>query len=133
GHEWWAFEGFSHVDCCLITDKMVLLVEGKRTEHVSDAISWRSRNQLWRNVEVAHQFAHGKEFGVLVAVEEEQHGRDALAEADRNLAASYPHLSAWERAALSKHLLGFVTWPQIVEHFGLPREKCLPNTTDDIV
>ena len=26
--QWWAFEGFTEVDCCLQTDKLVLLIEG---------------------------------------------------------------------------------------------------------
>jgi hypothetical protein len=37
GQEWWAFEGFTHIDCCLVTDTTVLFVEGKRAESVSPA------------------------------------------------------------------------------------------------
>src|SRR3954454_16112516 len=31
-NKWWAFEGFSHIDCTLVTADFVLFVEGKRTE-----------------------------------------------------------------------------------------------------
>ena len=51
---WWAFEGFTHVDASFETDACLLLIEGKRTETVSSSTRWfKSRNQLWRNVEVA--------------------------------------------------------------------------------
>ena len=56
--KWWAFEGFTHVDCCLITDACVVFVEGKRTEAVSPSTRWfQQRSQLWRNVEAAKEFA----------------------------------------------------------------------------
>ena len=66
--QWWAFEGFTHVDACFETEQCLLLVEGKRTEAVSPSTRWfRSRNQLWRNVEVAGELANGRPFGMLDA------------------------------------------------------------------
>ena len=48
-NKWWAFEGFSRIDCCLITSQCVLFVEGKRTESVSPSTLWfQQRSQLWR-------------------------------------------------------------------------------------
>jgi hypothetical protein len=129
GQEWWAFEGFTHIDCCLVTDATVVFVEGKRTETVSPATRWfQGRSQLWRNVEVAQQFAHGKPFGVILAVEEEVDGKAAIHEADATLNDSYPHLAGEQRSELSRHLLGFVTWPQLKQRFALP-DSCLPETT----
>jgi hypothetical protein len=131
-HEWWAFEGFTHIDCCLITDRTVLFVEGKRTETVSPATRWfEKRSQLWRNVEAAQQFARGKQFSVILAVEQEGDGKVALQEADARLHDSYPHLMDTERTALSRCLLGFVTWPQVVQRFSLPA-NCLPSTVADV-
>lgn len=50
-HQWWAFEGFTHTDCCLMTDSWLLLIEGKRTETVSASTRWfKHRSQLWRKV-----------------------------------------------------------------------------------
>jgi hypothetical protein len=52
--KWWAFEGFTSVDCRLSTEHMTLLVEGKRTEGLSRSTDWfPQRNQLARNLEVA--------------------------------------------------------------------------------
>jgi len=33
--EWWAFEGFTSIDCCLETENSLLVIEGKRTESLS--------------------------------------------------------------------------------------------------
>src|SRR5438132_5690632 len=88
-HEWWAFEGFSFIDCCLITPTCVLFIEGKRTDTVSPSTQWfLQRSQLWRNVEAAEQFAGPKQFGVILAVEEDADGRNALAVANSKLAPS---------------------------------------------
>jgi len=131
-HEWWAFEGFTNIDCCLVTDRTILFVEGKRTETVSPATRWfEKRSQLWRNVEAAHQFARGKQFAVILGVEQEGDGKAALQEADARLHDSYPHLTDPERTTLSRHLLGLVTWPQVVRQFSLPA-TCLPNTVADV-
>jgi hypothetical protein len=52
--KWWAFEGFTSVDCELRTEQMTLLIEGKRTERLSRSTHWfPQRNQLARNLEVA--------------------------------------------------------------------------------
>jgi hypothetical protein len=117
--KWWAFEGFTYVDCCLATDTLLLLVEGKRTEPVSSSTRWfGQRNQLWRNAEVASELAAGRAFGLLVAVEdgEEEIVRAAAQTMDRSL----PHLSAAACDELSRHFLGAVTWAQIVTEFDLP-------------
>ena len=125
GQQWWAFEGFSHIDCCLIAENLVLFVEGKRTEGVSPSTLWFSkRSQLSRNVEAARDFSKGKDFAVILAVETERDGTAALAAAAASLSGSYPHLGELDRERLSQHLLGFVTWRQMVDEFGLPRE-CL--------
>jgi hypothetical protein len=124
-NKWWAFEGFSHVDCCLITSTCVLFVEGKRTESVSPSTLWfQQRSQLWRNVEAAKEFAGQKQFAVILAVENHADGIAALTHAAGSLDASYPHLDDQDRTELSRHLLGFVTWPEVVSTFELPPE-CL--------
>ena len=94
-------------------------------ETVSASTRWfTQRSQLWRNVEAAEQFAAPKEFAVILAVEHPHEGTTALREAERTLADSYPHLSPERQAGLSRHLLGFVTWPDVVAQFALPPE-CL--------
>ena len=55
--KWWAFEGFTSVDCLLETDKIVIGIEGKRTETgQSKSVSWyKNRDQLIRNIEALQQ------------------------------------------------------------------------------
>jgi hypothetical protein len=119
-NKWWAFEGFTRVDCCLVTDACVLFVEGTRTDGVSPSTLWfQERDQLWRNVEAAREFSGAKQFGVIVAAQNEADGVAALAAAERSCAGSYPHLAADDRDELSRHLLGFVTWPEILKRFAI--------------
>lgn len=126
--KWWAFEGFSHIDCCLITQNCVLFVEGTRTDAVSPSTRWfEKRSQLWRNVEAAKEFAGGRKFGVILAVESETDGRSALDTAAVSMRPSYPHLSPEQQNQLGRHLLGFVTWSDVVARFDLP-PTCLLET-----
>ncbi|MEP7248067.1 MAG: hypothetical protein ABI885_30890 [Gammaproteobacteria bacterium] len=125
-NKWWAFEGFTHVDCCLITDECVLFVEGKRTHGISPSTRWfTQRSQLWRNVEAAQEFAGAKEFAMILAVENEADGTTALADGSSSLAGSFPHLEPGQRTELDRHVIGFVTWAEVVTRFGLTPE-CLP-------
>ena len=115
GRQWWAFEGFTEVDCCLETDRLVLLIEGKRTESLSESIAWYSgRNQLHRNLEAARDLAAGREFGVLV-IGEDEIAETALGSSERGL----PHLNTAERAELMSHYLGTLTWSQVCEVTGI--------------
>jgi hypothetical protein len=110
--QWWAFEGFTSVDCVLETDRLLVFIEGKRTEPISAATDWYpQRNQIVRNVEVASCAAAetGKDFGVILCAEThvdlpEQAFMDGL-----------PHLSESERKALQAHYWGCITWRQIVD------------------
>jgi hypothetical protein len=118
--KWWAFEGFTHVDCCLIIDACVLFVEGTRTDAVSPSTRWfHQRSQVWRNVEAAKESAGEREFAMMLAVELEADGVSALAAGAASLAASYPQLEPPQRSELDRHLLGFVTWADVVTRFGL--------------
>ena len=74
--------------------------------------------------EAAKEFASDKQFAVILAVERETDGATALAKAASSLEGSYPHLDSEQRAELSRHLIGFVTWPEVVTRFSL-RPECL--------
>lgn len=120
-HAWWAFEGFARIDCCLVTDTFVLFIEAKDTEAVSPSTKWfPHRSQLWRNVEVAHQFARGRDFGVILMVDTDAQGVHMLDASAKRLTDSYPHLSVAERLELAHHLMGFVPWTAVAARFGLP-------------
>jgi hypothetical protein len=56
---WWRFEGTSMIDRILMTERLVVTVEGKRTEPLSSATDWYpARSQLVRNLEAAKQRAY---------------------------------------------------------------------------
>ena len=114
-HKWWAFEGPTVVDCCLETEKLVLLIEGKRTEGLSKSTAWYSgRNQLHRNLEAARDLAAGREFGVFV-IGEEEIPETALG----NSEAGLPYLDPAERAELMSHYSGTLTWSQVCDVTGM--------------
>ena len=113
--QWWAFEGFTEVDCCLETEKLILLIEGKRTESLSESIEWYlGRNQLHRNLEAARDLAAGREFGVFVIGEREME-ETAFGSSKDGL----PHLNSTERAELMSHYFGTLTWSQVCEVTGV--------------
>ena len=119
-NKWWLFEGFARIDACFVTDECVLLVDAKPADRSQPSTAWfPTRTQLWRNVEGAKEFSAGKPFGVILGVEHEAEGVAALADAVASLDDSFPHLGDEEKADLSSHLLGFVTWPDIVSRFEL--------------
>jgi hypothetical protein len=107
--KWWAFEGFTTVDCQLSTEQMTLLVEGKRTEGLSPSTHWfPQRNQLARNLEVAAEAGADHPTYVLLITEDE-----TLDLTDRDLRDSTPHLDAEGRARLLSRYLGRCTWPNL--------------------
>jgi len=124
--KWWAFEGFTSVDCILETKSLLLLIEGKRTDSISKSTDWfPSRNQVIRNIEVAQELADGRNFAVLLCAETET---DLPAEAWKN---SLPHLSPAAIKELKRRYLGYVTWPTIAQRLcpGLT----LPEKVDDAI
>lgn len=111
--KWWAFEGFTSVDCYLETESLVLLIEGKRCEPISAATDWYPlRNQVIRNLEVAQAVAarEQKNFAVLLCAEKCD-GRLELSEA--SWAQSLPHFSSAQITELRRHYLGCAEWKTI--------------------
>ena len=123
--EWWAFEGFTEVDCCLETDDFVLFVEGKRTEDVSGEVSWwPTRNQVIRNLDCANDYANGQEYYVMVMCDQAAERPNA-----RMLEQSLPHRTPQERREFERRYLGHVTWGDAVRKFSLDP---LPDTRLDL-
>jgi hypothetical protein len=126
--KWWAFEGFTSVDCVLETDRLIVFIEGKRTEPISAATDWYpQRNQIVRNVEVASCAAMEtrKDFGVILCAEtpvelSEQAFKDGL-----------PHLSEAEQQGLRAHYWGCITWQQVVDE--LCPSLVLPSNLEEAV
>jgi len=119
---WWTFEGFTHVDCCLETGRLLLFIEGKRTDRVARATAWYpQRNQLARNLEVAGEHAQGREYALLLIAEQEPRPEEL------ELAPGLPHLEDGERSNLLSHYLGWTTWRAVCEATGIDYDA-LPDT-----
>jgi hypothetical protein len=126
--KWWAFEGFTSVDCVLESEHLLIFVEGKRTERISSATAWYpERNQIVRNIEVASAVARAasKDFAVIVCAEED------IKPPDGAFMKGLPHLSVAERKTMEAHYWGCITWRQIV-HTLCPSLN-LPRNLDDAV
>jgi hypothetical protein len=129
--KWWAFEGFTSVDCVLETDRLLVFIEGKRTEPISSATDWYpKRNQVVRNLEVASCAAAqcDKNFGVIVCAETPI---PPAALEERVFREGLPHLSPQEQDALRAHYWGCITWQQIANAL-CPTLK-LPKDLDEAV
>ena len=126
--KWWAFEGFTEVDCCLETNTLLLFIEGKRTEDVAPSTNWYPRrNQLLRNLEVASAIRHEKEYAVLVIAEEPL---PSLTPQEVN--SGLPHLSKSERDELLTHFLGCVLWQDVCRATAVDY-VALPDTVEDVI
>jgi hypothetical protein len=125
---WWAFEGFTSADCFLRTERLVLLVEGKRTDVLSPSTTWYPRrNQLVRNVEATAQAAGSIPCAVLLIADDSVDPLTAQAW-DQSL----PHLPPERRAALMRAYLGCVTWEDVCRAVGVDYSS-LPATVADAV
>jgi hypothetical protein len=124
---WWAFEGFTEVDCWLETDRLLLLVEGTRNDQLAESTAWfPGRSQLARLLEVAAELAERRTAGVLLMTEEQAPELSAA-----ELAASTPHLEDAERTALWSRYLGQVTWRDACDALGVDFGR-LPDSVSDL-
>lgn len=129
GQKWWAFEGFTEVDCLIETDTMFLAIEGKRTEEgPSKRISWYpARNQIIRNIEALKQIAKDKSYAVMLIDEI----GDASLNAD-DFRSSLPHYKSEDIEEIMKHFLGIVTWRSACVGLEMDYNE-LPDTTEGAI
>jgi hypothetical protein len=83
---------------------------------------------------VAQEFATGKAFAVILAVESDADGAAALETAAASRAPSLPHLTTKQQNKLARHLLGVVTWGVLTDRFNLPVHILagnVPSASDD--
>lgn len=125
--KWWAFEGFTEVDCLLETEDFLLGIEGKRLEKVSSATDWYPRrNQIIRNLEVIKEKAGNRDYAMLLMCED---GIDPISDAD--FTSGLPHYTPQEIAEIKTHYLGAVSWRQACDAVGLDYNE-LPETIQDV-
>ena len=133
--QWWAFEGFTEVDCLIETRSFVLFIEGKRTERISHDTDWvTGRHQLSRNLECARQYAapNEKEFGVLLISEKGEQSDHSGSTRSELLRSGLPHLGDSEAHELLRHFLGELHWQDLREALDLG-DRPFPNTSADAV
>jgi hypothetical protein len=113
---WWLFEGYTKVDCCLSTERLVLFIEGKRTETLSKWTDWYpTRNQLVRNLEAIGEVAAGRACRVLLI------GEEGVPELDDSIyEQSLPHLEPRQRSQVRGRYLGQTTWARVCNAVGVP-------------
>lgn len=137
GPAWYVLEGPSYPDVYIETDRAVIVVEGKRTEPVpTTATTWMAeRHQMLRHIDAAWDGRGGRDvYGILIvegvddgSVPDPWLSYPAALRNDRVLAASLPHRTDAERAAIARAFLGVTTWQQVSRRFGLawPPEQSL--------
>ena len=132
GPAWWRFEGSSWIDCVIATDRLVVTIEGKRTEPLSVATHWYpKRLQLVRNAEAARQLASGDRRSASLLISEEPLDDGDRARFAASLDEAAPHLGEPELAELQQSYLGNVTWERACEAVGIAFGS-LPTTTADL-
>jgi hypothetical protein len=128
--KWWRFEGISKLDCVLITNRLVVTVEGKRTEGLSPATNWYpTRSQLVRNLEAAKQIA-GEKAWASVLISEQRVAGGGAGQLKQSLPESAPHLNEPKRRDLAAAYLGNLTWRAACEAVGISFDL-LPETTTE--
>jgi hypothetical protein len=125
GHEWWRFETVQTLDCVLITNRVVITVEGRRADAPAPATRWYpQRTQLVRDLEAARGLADGKQWASLVL--SDQRSEDVSDESlTQSLPAAAPHLDAGGRDELHAAYLGNLTWREAGRAVGLALDPLL--------
>jgi hypothetical protein len=118
---WWRFEEARTADCVLITDRLVVVVQGRDDGAAAGhATPWfPARSELVRDLEAARRLADGgKAYGVLVLS-----GASAPDGAPDDVAAAVaigaPQLDPAEQAELAGAWLGDLSWEQAARATGL--------------
>lgn len=131
GKEWFVLEGPSRPDAYLVTDTLVLVVEGKRSEtSPTNYTTWMpNRPQLIRHMDAAWEVAAGRAVLGLLLVEGMTYDplpvpKKWLRASERQLqhdqlAASLPHRSDQERLEIGAGILGAATWQSVCHEFSI--------------
>lgn len=134
---WHVFEGPTAPDVVIETSRVIVVIEGKRTERgpTRDTQWMPGRHQMWRHIDAAWEVRGGRDvYGFFIVQGDQKGGIPELwrrvaeeTASDAVLASSLPHRSDEERAALRRSFLGVTTWDRVVSTFGLPPSVLIPS------
>lgn len=122
--QWWAFEGFTEMDCLIETDEYLLGIEGKRTEFISSSTYWfQDRNQVARNLECLKEIADhkGKKYAFILITE---NGQDPISR--NHFIHSLPHDETLA-VELYNHYLGCLSWDDACKATGISNQCLLDD------
>lgn len=141
GRVWFVFEGPTSVDAYLETDRLIVLVEGKRQERgPTTYTTWmRVRHQLLRNLDAALDASDKPAFAFFIV---EGRPPDLKAVPDLwqefvvktvspdALEQSLPHRDGETRERIARSFLGVTTWQAVCAEFGIPLDE-LPGRVEN--
>lgn len=141
--DWHIFEGSTQPDVYLETEELIVVIEGKRTEHgPTTKTKWMNgRHQMLRHIDCAWEIrGHKKVVGFFIVESLNdtadvpdawlEHEVDALS--NTSVSSSLPHRGPEEQLKIATCFTGVTTWRKICEEFkdfGLSYQG-LPETTD---
>ncbi len=139
--DWHIFEGETQPDVYIETQDMIVVIEGKRTEHgPTTKTKWMAgRHQMLRHIDCAWEIRGRKTIAGFFIVE----GSDpSSVEVDEQwqtfarettaasaVSASLPHRSPEEQAQIAACFAGVTTWQRVCNEFGLDA-TALPDECD---
>ncbi|NLT67796.1 MAG: hypothetical protein GXX84_14435 [Acidobacteria bacterium] len=130
---WYVLEGQSRPDAYLETERLILVIEGKRTERESTTTTnWmRRRSQILRHMDASWEIRGNKKvFGTMLvegpggaeAVTPSEHWqKEAESQIKPDMIdASLPHRTPVERKQIAEGFLGVATWQRLCSELDLP-------------
>jgi hypothetical protein len=118
--EWWRFDYMTTLDCLLMTDRLLITVQGTRTEPSPPVTNWYpQRSQLIRALEAARQLGDDRPWAS-VLISDRPLAEGTPAQLEQALPAAAPHLTPAQIAELGAGYLGNLTWESACAAVGLP-------------
>jgi hypothetical protein len=120
--QWWRFEAMTTPHCVLMTDRLVLTVQGSPDPLTSTNDWFPARSGLVRTLEAARQLANGRRWGTLWLADAGVADDDDAA-VQAAVDAGAPHLSAAARDEMRAAYLGAVSWEAAADALAVPATR----------
>lgn len=137
--KWFILEGKSQPDVYIETEKLIVVIEGKRTERKSTtSTQWMDvRHQMLRHIDAAWELKGSRDlYGFFIVesneLEENFNKWIEYSETTINdyvLEKSLPHRSEKQRKSISEAFLGVTSWSRVCNELNINYDS-LPNQVD---